>query len=187
MIKVSSKMPSFLGDRELEYILSPVKITMKRGLPNIETLSFKLEETKEGDLIEVPRWVSEVLVDMGFAEVQGEPFEVEVFKVLSRERIQGSLQLSTLKGDFYLKMKRYLGNLKLKSERNGAFKPDFERFSVSAYDLITLRLSKLLYLASSSSTPQDLFEKITPEERELFNEAHRMVDGWRRAVLEGAS
>jgi hypothetical protein len=187
MIRAASDVSSFFQDRELDYVLLPIKIKMKRGLPRIASSSFELAETKEGDVIEVSRWVSEVLVDMGFAEVQGEPFEVEVFKALSRERIQGPLQLSTLKSEFYLKMRRHLSELKMKSERNGTARADFEKFSVSTYDLLTLRLSKLLYLASSSSTHQDLLDKITPEERLLFEEAHRMVVSWRKAVLEGVS
>ena len=152
----------------------------------MDTLFFHLDETKEGDSVEVPRWVGEILVETGFADAQEESLEIEISRALSRERIQGSLQLSTLKKDFYLKVRRHLNYLERKGEIDEAAKPEHERFSVSAYDLITLRLGKLLYFGSSSSTPQDLLEKITPEEEKLFNGAHDVVESWRKTVLEGA-
>ena len=108
MQRQSSEMQTFVKDREIEHLLSPVKILVKQNLPKVSTASIQIEETKEGDLIEVPRWVAEVFADLGFAQIQEEVFEVEMLKTLSRERIQGPNQLSTITGGFYLKLRKYL-------------------------------------------------------------------------------
>ncbi|MFQ6135279.1 MAG: hypothetical protein ACE5KU_05635, partial [Nitrososphaerales archaeon] len=142
-------------------------------------------ETKEGDLIEVPRWVAEAFAELGFAEVQEENFEVEMLKALSRERIQGSNQLSTLTGDFYLKLKRHLDCLKENTPSRGASKHDYDEAYLKALDLITLRTVKLLPLTVGEYTP-DIMQKVTPEELKLFNMVREMVQRWKRTVLEGS-
>lgn len=184
MVKDAHRLSNVFLDRELSHLLAPIRITMKKSLPKIEVLSFTLEDTKEGDIHELPRWAAEVLVEMGFAEAEDESFELEVFKALSRERIQGPTQLSTLKDDFYLKLRRLLKGLRAKAEKDGSIKPELDRLLISVYDLITLRIGKLLYLAGSSY-PQGISEKVTPEEKELFDQVRKSVEEWRNFLVEG--
>lgn len=181
-----SEIRTFMKDRETEHLLHPVKIVVKQNLPKISIASIEIGETKEGDLIEVPRWVAEVFSELGFAQIQEEIFEVEMLQVLSRERIQGSNQLSTLTGDFYLKLRRYLNGLKEGAYPKGASKHSYDEAYMKAMDLITLRTVKLLPLTVGESA-SDITQKVTPEEMKIFNMVRGIVQQWKRTVLEGPS
>jgi hypothetical protein len=175
---------SFLNDHKIAFLLTTVKAIIKQSLPSIEIGSVSLPETHEGDVIEVPRWIAEVMAQMGFVEIQEESFDIELFKALSRERIQESSQISTLKSDFYHRMKRHTNLMRSLMERDENLGKDYEKLSLSVYDLINLRTSKLLYLVASSPLSPDLEKKLTPEEKELFNSIRSIIENWKRIILE---
>jgi len=179
------ELTAFVQDREMEHLLNPVKMLVKENLPKIELGSIQIGETKEGDLVEVPRWAAEVFAELGFAEVQEDDFEVEVLKALSRERIQGPTQLSTIKSDFYIRLKRHLDQLKEASHSKRGSKHDYDEVYMKARDLLTLRTVKLLPLAVGEYTP-DLAHKITPEESQLFILVRVLVQQWKHTILEGS-
>jgi hypothetical protein len=176
---------SSIRDREFSYLLTGTRLKMKQKLPRIDIGSIHLEPMNEGDTIELPRWVAEVLVDMGISDIQEENFSSEVFKAVTREKIAGNDQLSTLRPDFYLKVRRQLS---FTSEHPGA-KPsslsDLEKTRTLVYDLVALRLRKILGLAVSLSTPPDIKEKLTPEEYQIFDSVYRLLQSWRSVVMEG--
>jgi hypothetical protein len=174
----------FLKDYEAGFLLMPVKVIIKQDLPRIDVGSVNLPEVHEGDVIEVPRWVADIMVKMGFAEIQEESIDLDLFKALSREKMQDPSQISTLKGDFYPRMKIQIKSMKSMMERDESLKEAYEKFSSSAYDLIALRMSKLLYLAGSSSLSPDLERKIAPEEKVLFEIIRSTIEDWRKAILE---
>lgn len=172
-------MARFLKDRELAFMLKPVRIAFK-GSAGGGTSDGLGHETKE-----VPRWHAEILVEEGVVQIEEEGFEGELVRAVSRERIQGNEQVSTMSSDFYVRLKRYLGEVKVKSEENGNRMDEYRRTAALAYDLLTMRTRKILHLAASSSTPQDLSTKMTFEERLLLDHVHRIVGEWRKAVLDG--
>jgi hypothetical protein len=181
------KEPSIIGflkGYEIGFLLIPVKVVLRQNLPPIAIGSVNLPETHEGDVIEVPRWVAEIMVHMDFAEIQEESFDLELFKALSRERMQDSSQISTLKTDFYVKMKRQVILMRAMIKGDESLKEAYEKLSSSAYDLITLRTSKLLYLAGSSVLSPDLERKITQEEKNLFELIRSIIEDWKKAILE---
>ena len=94
--------------REREFLLAPVRVMMKTSTEEMEVGDLVLKKTKEGERVEMPRWVAEELVDLELAEMQEEAFEVEIFKALTREKILASLQLSPLEPNFYIRMRRRL-------------------------------------------------------------------------------
>ncbi|MEM3437029.1 MAG: hypothetical protein QXP55_00640 [Nitrososphaerales archaeon] len=175
---------SFLKDYEIGFLLIPVKVIIKQNLPRIEVGSVSLPEVHEGDVIEVPRWVAEIMVQMGFADIQEESIDLELFKALSREKMQDPSQISTLKSDFYPRIRLQIKSMKSMMERNESLKEAYEKFSSSAYDLIALRMNKLLYLAGSSSLSPDLEKKITQEEKVLFETIRSIIEDWKKAILE---
>ncbi len=179
-------MQASVKDLDLGYLLDKARVTVRENLPKIEIGSVSVNEMKQGDTIELTKWIADILNEMRFAESQEESFEGEMFKALSRERIQGPTQLSTLEKDFFIRMRRFLQLTKRKAEENPSLKQNYERVAVSAYDLVALRTSKLIALSTSSSPPADLPDKITPEEKILFDAAFNLVSKWRDAVLGGA-
>jgi len=178
-----TSISTFIQDREMEYLLNPVKLIVKHSLPKITMDSFEIEESKERDLIELPRWAAEEIAELGFAEIQEESFEIEMLKALSRERIQGSNQISTLTGDFYLKLKRHLRRLKEETKTKNGTKQDYDESYIKAMDLLKTRTVKLLPLTVGEDTPE-IMQKITSEEQTLFNEIRNIVQKWKNTVLE---
>jgi len=171
-----SDVSSLLKDREVLLQLSPMRIIMKKPLPPIDLRSLKLDGLGIGSSVEVPRWVGELLVNLGFASAPEENFETELFKALSRERMQGPLQLSTLKPDFYVKLASFLRNA-------SQMTPQWERISVASRDLVLYRTNKLLYLASGTIPPSDVLDKTTPEERKMIEIVNEIVQDWMKALL----
>lgn len=168
--------------REREFLLSPVRVTMKGSLEEMEVGDVLIEKANEGETAELPRWVAEELVELNLAEMQEEAFETEIFKVLTREKMLGAPQLSQLQPNFYLKMRRRLAAIKEGSERGKYRREDYERLKASCYDLIGRRLSKLLSISSSASL-QAIGDKITPEERFFFTSSRSFSDEWRLSLL----
>jgi DNA replication initiation complex subunit (GINS family) len=139
----------------------------------------------EGDTIDLPRWVAEVLVEMGVSESQEENFSSEVFKAVTREKISGSDQLSTLRPDFYLKVRRQLSLASGSSNFKLANINELEKTRTLVYDLVALRLRKILSIATSLSAPTDVKEKLTPEEYQIFDSVYNLLRSWRSIVMEG--
>ncbi|MEM1994777.1 MAG: hypothetical protein QXW32_04805 [Nitrososphaerales archaeon] len=163
--------------------LAPLKIILKQNIPSINLPSFKIDEQAEGTSLEVPRWVGEILINLGLAYTPNEGFEVELFKSLSRERMQGPLQLSTLKKDFYVNLKVFLEDLSKKARSDPKFVAQLEKDAAAARDLMRYRVQKLLYIASASALPVDLVEKTTPEEQKLVEAVKSLIKGWLSSVI----
>ena len=170
------------AQREREFLLSPVRVTVKSTLDAIEVGDIEIPKMKAGEAAELPRWVAEELVELNVAEIQEEPFEGEIFKALTREKMLGAPQLSPLQTNFFLRMRRRLATIKEGSETGRYRREDYEKLKGSCYDLIGRRLSKLLSMTSSASI-QTVADKITPEERVFFTTAKSFSDEWKRALL----
>src|SRR5437867_11775429 len=141
---------------------------MRSAVENIEVGDLKVEKLREGETAELPRWVAEEFASLGLAEVAEEPFETEILKSLSREKMIGAFQLSNLAPDFYLRMKRRLAYLRDAAGAGRGRKEDYERLRASSYDLIGIRLGKLLSLSRSSPTLSGNGGKLTPEDTVLL-------------------
>jgi len=174
-----------IRDREFAYLLTGTRLKMKQKTPRIDVGSIHLEPLNEGDTIDLPRWVAEVLVDMGVSESQEENFASEVFKAVTREKIAGSDQLSTLRPDFYLKVRRQLALTVDSSNHRSVNIAELEKTRTLVYDLVALRLRKILSIATSLSAPTDVREKLTPEEYQIFDSVYSLLQSWRSIVMEG--
>jgi len=176
-----------LDDRERDFMLSVTRVKMKSSLENIDLGDYKIDGVKEGESVEFPRWIADELVRMNMADATEEPFETEIVKALSREKMMGPLQMSPLAGDFYVKMRRRLAYLE-GAVKEGRFKrEENERIRASSYDLIGMRLSKLLSLSSSSASAASLGDKLTAEEKAFFSTSQAASKEWREAILGGGT
>ena len=168
--------------REREFLLAPVRVTMKTSTDQMEVGDLVISKAKEGDRVEMPRWVAEELVDLELAEVQEEPFDVEIFRALTREKLLASPQLSPMEPNFYVRMRRRLAVVRMGLERGKYRREDYEKLKTASYDLIGRRLSKLLSMSSSASV-QTIAERITPEERAFFSMSSTLSAAWKKALL----
>jgi len=168
--------------REREFLLSPVRVMVKSSMEKLEVGDLTLEKMKEGETVELPRWVAEELAELNVADIQEEAFEVEIFKALTREKMLGAQQLSALQPNFYLKMRRRLGTVRTGSVTGKYRRDDYEKLKATSYDLIGRRLSKLLSVSSSASL-QTIGDKITPEEKAFFTTSRSQAEEWKHSLL----
>jgi len=100
----------------------------------------------------------------------------ELLQALSRERIAGSEQISALKPDFYTRLHDFIKN-KTGVER--------EKLNVSMQDIVLLRLGKITHFARSAPLTPDLEQKLTHEEKTLFQLIHKASKDFKECVLGG--
>jgi hypothetical protein len=175
-----------LERREREYLLGNARAKMKSSVENIDVGDFHIEKLSEGESVDLPRWVLDELVAQGMAESAETPLENEVFSALSKEKMMGPLQLSGLAPDFYVRMRRRLGYLATRAADGKVRKEDFERLRAVCYDLVGIRLSKLLSLSSSSAPASTLADRLTPEENTFFAISQSLSKEWKAGLLGGS-
>jgi hypothetical protein len=178
-------LKQMLERREREYLLGKTTVKMRSSVENLDVGDFRIEQLSEGESIELPRWVADELIGQGLAEAAEGPFENEIFRTLSKEKMMGPLQLSTLPGDFYVKMRRRLGQLSAGVADGKMKKEELERLRAVCYDLVGIRLSKLLSLSSSSTSASSLADKLTPEESTFFAVSQSLSKEWKGGLLGG--
>ncbi len=177
-----STISKVFEQREREFALSPVRVTMKSSVQEMEVGDLVLKGLTGTQTVELPRWVAEELVDLGLAEIQEEAFEVEIYKALTREKILSSPQLSPLEPNFYLRMRRRLAMVKAGVEKGKYRREDLEKLRATSYNLIGRRLNKLLAISSSANL-ETISDRITPEERVFFSTCREVSDQWKAALL----
>ena len=186
MISGSGSVIEILHRREREYLLSNVRAKMKTSVENLDAGDLRIEKASEGETIEIPLWAAEALARLNLVEVPGEAFEVELVKALGREKMMGPLQLSGVSPDFYVKMKRRLETMGEGVREGKVRKEEYDRLRAGCYDIVGLRLSKLLSLSSSSTSLASLGDKLTPEEAAFFAQSQSRTGEWKAAILGGA-
>jgi GINS complex protein helical bundle domain len=174
-----------IRDREFAYLLSNSRLKVKQKTAKIDIGSIHLEAMNEGDAVDLPRWIAEVLISLDICESQEESFSSEVFKAVTREKIAGSDQISALRPDFYLKIRRHLAFATDTNKVKPSTIPEIEKTRSLIYDLMALRLRKILSIAASLSPPTDLRSKLTPEEYQIFDSVYTLLQSWRSMTMDG--
>ena len=174
-----------LERREREYLLGTARAKIRSSIENLDVGDFHVEKLTEGETVDLPRWVADELVAQGMAEATEPLFENEIFNALSKEKMMGPLQLSALPPDFYVRMRRRLGRMGEGVAQGKARKEEYERLRAVCYDLVGIRLSKLLSLSSSSTPATSLAEKLTPEEASFFALSQSISKEWKAGLLGG--
>jgi len=174
-----------LERREREYLLGQARGRMRSSIENLDVGDFHIDRLSEGETVELPRWVLDELVAQGMAEVAEPLFENEIFSALSKEKMMGPLQLSGLPQDFYVRMRRRLGALAAGVAEGKTRREELDRLRAVCYDLVGIRLSKLLSLSSSSAPASAIADKLTPEENSFFAISQSLSKEWKGSLLGG--
>lgn len=171
--------------KEREFMLAKSNVKMRTSVENLDAGDYRIGSLVEGQTVELPRWIAEELVELKLAETKEERFEEEMSRALSKEKMMGPLQLSILPPDFYMRMRRRLVTL-AGGSNGGMRKEDFEKLRNSCYDIIGMRLSKLLSLSSSSAQGSSFTDRLAPEEDAFFSVSQSLSKDWRAALIGGA-
>lgn len=157
----------------LDYILKDVRVIYLRDFElSIRPLVFI--SAKEGDMTSIPRWISIILSKHDVVEIHDDDQLSYIKRALNRERISQSHMLSTIEPDFYAKVNNYLNNIDDK---------DRESLIVALNPFIASRLQKIVKLSASSPLVPELEEKLSVEEKFLYENFYYMTSKFKKLVL----
>ncbi len=157
---------------EIGYMLEDVRV---RFLTNVNIDIFDISiNAKQDDTNLIPRWLANILKDDNLVEINEQDMSIELTRALSREKITGSDQLTQLKPDFYIKVNRFIDDAK-ENEK--------EKLIIYLHDLVDARLWKILNIVRSSNLSPEIEQKLTIEEKILFNGMYKELNRFKERVL----
>ena len=147
--------------------LKDVKVEFKKDL-KLDILDISING-KQGEILNITRWVADVLESEKQIEIQDVDMLVELKQAVEKEIMLGQFDLSTLQVQqqadphFYIKMKSYMKRL---SEK------DYDKVEGMLNKLLRTRQTKIIRLADTSKLTANISQKLSVEEREFYNNLH---------------
>ena len=141
--------------------LKDTKVTVNQDF-KFNVAGIKIEG-KQGDMNNMPQWIGKVLTDNNLAIMETPDMITELKQALSKEKIVGQYEISTLDPHFYIQLKASMKTLG---------RDDFDRVESMMVELFRMRRGKLIKLADSSKLSSELYHKLTVEENEFFKTIH---------------
>ncbi|MEM2902843.1 MAG: hypothetical protein QXO32_08990 [Candidatus Bathyarchaeia archaeon] len=181
-----SEIVGRVEDVNLAFQNEPIRVVVLKPVPRIEVAGRVIEPLEEGVEVELPMWVADRLEESGYVKpiTSGELTLVELTKVHWRESLPKSRSVSTLPPDFYCKLRRMLGELKVKGQKDLEKLKEYEKAASISNDILTCRLKKIVSLASSQYQTEEVKRGLASEERILLEEISKLIKDWRESVLE---
>lgn len=152
--------------------LQDVKVNFLHDL-KIEAPTVSIE-SKQGEILNISRWIAEVLSTEKLVQVQDTDMVVALKQAVMKENVQGDFDLSTLELDFYIKVNSFTQRLPT---------DDRDKIESMLNSLIRKRQGKIIKLADSSKMTSDLAKKLTIEERTLFDYIHNNSTEFKKQIL----
>jgi len=172
-----------IEDLDFNFENSPVKLVANKSSPGIKVAGETVGPLEEGKEFQVKFWAASELVKAGIARFhEGQLDLVGLHKLYWRETVQTGKQISSLPGNFYPKLRRYLAELR---ESTDPVKlQEYEKALRIGYDIMSCRLRKIVGLASGPAQTDDVLCNLSEEERILYNYLYEIVTKWRTRILK---
>jgi len=158
--------------------LKNVKVEFKKDTAlDVSDISIK---GKQGEILNIPRWVANVLESEKYVEIQDVDMVVELKQAVEKEKMLGQFDLSTLQvqhqadSHFYIKMKSYM---------NGLPEKDYDKVESMLNTLLRTRQTKIIRLADASKLTADISQKLSIEEREFYNNLHDNSSKFSKTII----
>jgi hypothetical protein len=183
---LSTDPVAFIKDADFEFENMLVKVVANRNNPQIELPGIKVGPFTEGKEYEVRFWVAKELEKAGIARLRvDEQIDVTVLNKIhwKEARVQTSQKLASLPDKFYPKLRHYLEDLNEEAIKKPEKRGDCEKAKKLFKDINTIRLKKIVSLASSPKT-RSLTENLTKEERALYDYLFETINEWRNEILK---
>lgn len=156
----------------LEYLLEEIRVTFKSDVKiSINDINI---DAKEGDILQLPRWLTKILSKKFLIEIQDNEMSSYVSKALNRERISKPHDISGIDADFYIRVDDFLKSLNEKER---------ETLMVSLNSFVISRLGKIVKLAAASSLSAEMETKLSAEEKQLYNFINTSSLAFKESVL----
>ena len=141
--------------------LKDAKVEFNNDLKlNVSNISI---EGKKGEILNIPRWVANILESEKHVEIKDSETLVELKQAVMKEELHGDFDLITLEPHFYIKIKSYMKRL---SEK------DSVKVESLLNKLFRTRKTKIIRLADSSKLTAEISQKLSVEEHEFYNQVH---------------
>lgn len=152
--------------------LKDVKVEFNKDLKlNVSDISI---EGKKGEILNIPRWVANVLQSEKHVEIKDSETLVELKQAAMKEELHGDFELITLEPNFYIKIKSYMERL---SEK------DYVKVESLLNKLLRTRKTKIIRLADSSKLTAEISQKLSVEEREFYNQVHEASTKFSKKIV----
>ena len=158
------------------YDLEDVKVTFTADIST--SVSGTDVSGREGDVLNLPRWVARALEEGGHARVDEPSMEPELKQAISKENGLDDYQLASLDDHLYVRVQAHL-------ER--APQQKREELGSMLNSLVRSRVSKIARLVISSKLSATNAEKLTIEERSLYEQMRASHDEFVAHATGGAA
>ncbi len=135
------------------YCLKDAKVTINRDF-KFSVAGIKTEGIS-GEVINIPQWIGKILSDNKLATLDSPDMITELKQALSKEKMIGEYQLSTLNSHFYIKLKITMKELN---------RDDFDKVESMMLELFRMRRGKLIKMADTIKLNSELSNKLSVEE-----------------------
>lgn len=171
-ILTQSAFESLRNTYLIEYLLEEIRVTFKSDVKiSINDINI---DAKEGDILQLPRWLTKILSKKNLIEIQDNEMSSYVSKALNRERISKPHDISGIDADFYIRVDDFLKSLNEKER---------ETLMVSLNSFVISRLGKIVKLAAASSLSAEMETKLSAEEKQLYNFINTSSLAFKESVL----
>jgi DNA replication factor GINS len=139
------------------YRLKDAKVTVNQDF-KYNVAGVKIEGT-QGDTNNMPQWVGKILSDNNLGVMDTPDMITELKQALSKEKMVGEYQISTLDPHFYIKLRESMKELN---------RDDFDKVESMMLELFRMRRGKLVKMADSIKLNSELYSKLTVEENVFY-------------------
>jgi len=154
------------------YGLKDVKVSFSKDLKlNVSDVTI---DGKQGEILNIPMWVANVLESEKYVEIQDSEILTELKQAVMKEEVQSNFDLSVLEPYFYIKLKSYMQRM---SEK------DYDMMESMLNKLLRTRQSKIIRLADSSKLTAEISQKLTVEECDFYNQIHNASAKFSKKII----
>ncbi|MBS1267918.1 MAG: hypothetical protein MAG458_00632 [Nitrosopumilus sp.] len=139
------------------YNLKDSKVTINQDFKfNVAGIQI---EGKQGEVNNMPLWIGKILSENNLGVLDSPDMITELKQALSKEKMVGEYQISTLDQHFYIKLKESMRELT---------RDDFDKVESMMLELFRMRRGKLVKIADSIKLNSELYNKLTVEENVFY-------------------
>lgn len=171
----SQMIDTFIKRLQFEFEEGSVQVKILKDINGLLEREFKLT-SKRGQEKSIPLWIATELVKQGYAKLKENFIELsELHNVLKKEGEAHALQ--SIDKDFYLKVRAQMKFLR--QIESPTAQQSYEKIETLIRDILSMRLFKVLKIASQTRNSRDFTEYMTKEEKILFQELSSLCIQWK--------
>ena len=143
------------------YRLKDAKVTINQDF-KYNVAGMKIEGM-QGDTNNMPQWIGKILSENNIGTLDLPDMITQLKQALSKEKMVGEYQISTLDHHFYIRLKKSMNELN---------NDDFDEVESMMLELFRMRRGKLVKIADSIQLNSELHNKLTVEESIFYKTIH---------------